>query len=82
MGAGAGQRTVLDLKLGSMADGVTGQTVIDAAGYLTELCGQEIPSMNELSDMQKVRAELWTAVPEVTVLTEVCYSMLQVITRL
>jgi hypothetical protein len=52
---GEGQRTVIRLKLDSMADSVSGQTVIDPKGYLTDLSGMAINSSSEISDIKKVR---------------------------
>jgi hypothetical protein len=52
--AGEGQRTVIKLKLDSMADSVSGQTVIDPKGYLTDLSGMAINSSSEISDIKKV----------------------------
>jgi pre-mRNA-processing factor 6 len=53
--AGEGQRTVIKLKLDSMADSVSGQTVIDPKGYLTDLTSMAINSSSEISDIKKVR---------------------------
>eukprot|EP00882_Tetradesmus_deserticola_P002717 GHRQ01002888.1.p1 GENE.GHRQ01002888.1~~GHRQ01002888.1.p1 ORF type:complete len:911 (+),score=473.90 GHRQ01002888.1:1197-3929(+) len=52
---GEGQRTVIRLKLDSMADSVSGQTVIDPKGYLTDLSGMAINSSSEISDIKKAR---------------------------
>lgn len=52
---GEGQRTVIKLKLDSMADSVSGQTVIDPKGYLTDLTSMNITSSSEISDIKKVR---------------------------
>lgn len=52
--SGEGQRTVIKLKLDSMADSVSGQTVIDPKGYLTDLSGMVVSSSSEISDIKKV----------------------------
>ncbi|KAF8059986.1 STA1 [Scenedesmus sp. PABB004] len=52
---GEGQRTVIKLKLDSMADSVSGQTVIDPKGYLTDLSSMAINSSTEISDIKKAR---------------------------
>jgi pre-mRNA-processing factor 6 len=51
---GEGQRTVIRLKLDSMADSVSGQSVIDPKGYLTDLSSMAINSSSEISDIKKV----------------------------
>jgi pre-mRNA-processing factor 6 len=45
---------VIKLKLDSMADSVSGQTVIDPKGYLTDLGSMAINSSTEISDIKKV----------------------------
>lgn len=52
---GEGRGTVLSLKLDKMADSVTGQTVVDPKGYLTDLKGMKITSSAEISDIKKAR---------------------------
>eukprot|EP00878_Enallax_costatus_P009275 GHUV01009694.1.p1 GENE.GHUV01009694.1~~GHUV01009694.1.p1 ORF type:complete len:699 (+),score=215.34 GHUV01009694.1:365-2461(+) len=52
---GEGQRTVIALKLDRMADSVSGQTVIDPKGYLTDLGNMGISSSSEISDIKKAR---------------------------
>lgn len=52
---GEGQRTRIKLKLDSMADSVSGQTVIDPKGYLTDLSSMAINSSSEISDIKKAR---------------------------
>eukprot|EP00879_Flechtneria_rotunda_P002532 GHRR01002730.1.p1 GENE.GHRR01002730.1~~GHRR01002730.1.p1 ORF type:complete len:774 (+),score=274.42 GHRR01002730.1:968-3289(+) len=52
---GEGQRTVIELKLDSMADSVSGQTVVDPKGYLTDLSSMAINSNSEISDIKKAR---------------------------
>eukprot|EP00878_Enallax_costatus_P029570 GHUV01032083.1.p1 GENE.GHUV01032083.1~~GHUV01032083.1.p1 ORF type:complete len:136 (-),score=28.24 GHUV01032083.1:232-639(-) len=53
--SGEGQRTVIALKLDRMADSVSGQTVIDPKGYLTDLGNMGISSSSEISDIKKAR---------------------------
>ena len=43
------------LKLDTMADSVSGQTVVDPKGYLTDLKSMKITSDAEISDIQKAR---------------------------
>ena len=52
---GEGRGTVLSMKLDRMADSVTGQTVVDPKGYLTDLKGMKITSSAEISDIKKAR---------------------------
>ena len=53
--AGTGRGTVLGLKLDRMADSVTGQTVVDPKGYLTDLKSVKISTDAEISDIKKAR---------------------------
>jgi len=43
-----------------MADSVSGQTVIDPKGYLTDLSSMAINSSSEISDIKKVRQQQHT----------------------
>ena len=52
---GEGRGAVLGLKLDSMGDSVSGQTVVDPTGYLTSLQSQKISSTAEISDVKKAR---------------------------
>ncbi|KAG2489786.1 hypothetical protein HYH03_011736 [Edaphochlamys debaryana] len=52
---GTGRGTVLGLKLDRMADSVTGQTVVDPKGYLTDLKSIKISTDAEISDIKKAR---------------------------
>eukprot|EP00191_Tetraselmis_sp_GSL018_P019287 CAMPEP_0177592198 /NCGR_PEP_ID=MMETSP0419_2-20121207/8425_1 /TAXON_ID=582737 /ORGANISM="Tetraselmis sp., Strain GSL018" /LENGTH=893 /DNA_ID=CAMNT_0019083035 /DNA_START=192 /DNA_END=2870 /DNA_ORIENTATION=- len=52
---GEGRGTVLSLKLDNMADSVSGQTVVDPKGYLTDLKSMKITSDAEISDIKKAR---------------------------
>lgn len=52
---GEGRGTVLSLKLDRLSDSVTGQTVVDPKGYLTDLKGMKITSSAEVSDIKKAR---------------------------
>jgi pre-mRNA-processing factor 6 len=45
---------VIKLKLDSMADSVSGQTVVDPKGYLTDLGSMAISNSSEISDIKKV----------------------------
>eukprot|EP00616_Rhizochromulina_sp_CCMP1243_P000449 CAMPEP_0118989306 /NCGR_PEP_ID=MMETSP1173-20130426/47770_1 /TAXON_ID=1034831 /ORGANISM="Rhizochromulina marina cf, Strain CCMP1243" /LENGTH=993 /DNA_ID=CAMNT_0006940291 /DNA_START=51 /DNA_END=3035 /DNA_ORIENTATION=- len=47
--------TVLSLKLDKMSDSVTGQTVVDPKGYLTDLNSIKISSEAEVGDIKKAR---------------------------
>ena len=47
--------TVLSLKLDKMSDSVSGQTVVDPKGYLTDLNSLKISSDAEIGDIKKVR---------------------------
>lgn len=53
---GQARNTLMDLKLNQVSDSVTGQTVIDPKGYLTDLQSM-IPSIGttDISDMKKAR---------------------------
>lgn len=52
---GEGRGTVLSLKLDRLSDSVTGQTVVDPKGYLTDLRSMKITSDAEISDIKKAR---------------------------
>ena len=52
---GEGRGTVLSLKLDRLSDSVTGQTVVDPKGYLTDLKSMRITSDAEISDIKKAR---------------------------
>ncbi|GBG73650.1 hypothetical protein CBR_g16993 [Chara braunii] len=52
---GEGRGTVLSLKLDRLSDSVTGQTVVDPKGYLTDLKSMKINSDAEISDIKKAR---------------------------
>eukprot|EP00884_Botryococcus_braunii_P009418 jgi/Botrbrau1/18478/Bobra.0072s0060.1 len=52
---GAGRRTVISLNLDRMADSVSGQTVVDPKGYLTDLSSIKISSEAEIGDIKKAR---------------------------
>ncbi|CAM9407944.1 unnamed protein product, partial [Phaeothamnion confervicola] len=47
--------TVLSLKLDKMSDSVSGQTVVDPKGYLTDLNSLKITSDAEVGDIEKAR---------------------------
>ena len=49
---------VLTLKLDKMSDNVSGQTVVDPKGYLTDLNSLQITSDAEIGDIKKARALL------------------------
>lgn len=55
---GEGRGTMLSLKLDNMADSVSGQTVVDPKGYMTELKSVKISSEAEVSDIKKARTLL------------------------
>eukprot|EP00823_Brevimastigomonas_motovehiculus_P003452 TRINITY_DN2105_c0_g1_i1.p1 TRINITY_DN2105_c0_g1~~TRINITY_DN2105_c0_g1_i1.p1 ORF type:complete len:949 (+),score=251.05 TRINITY_DN2105_c0_g1_i1:394-2847(+) len=52
---GVARNRVLGLKLDRMADSVTGQTVVDPKGYLTDLKSVKVSNEAELSDIKKAR---------------------------
>jgi pre-mRNA-processing factor 6 len=52
---GEGRGTVLGLKLDKLSDSVSGQTVVDPKGYLTDLKSIKISSEAEISDIKKAR---------------------------
>lgn len=52
---GKGRDTVLSLKLDRLSDSVSGQTVVDPKGYLTDLKSMKITSDAEISDIKKAR---------------------------
>jgi len=52
---GEGRGTVLGLKLDRMADSVSGQTVVDPKGYLTDLKSMTLRSDADIADIKKAR---------------------------
>ncbi|KAL3526997.1 hypothetical protein ACH5RR_011653 [Cinchona calisaya] len=52
---GEGRGTVLSLKLDRLSDSVTGQTVVDPKGYLTDLKSMKITSDADIADIKKAR---------------------------
>ncbi|KAF6154521.1 hypothetical protein GIB67_028413 [Kingdonia uniflora] len=52
---GEGRGTVLSLKLDRISDSVSGLTVVDPKGYLTDLKSMKITSDAEISDIKKAR---------------------------
>ena len=52
---GEGRSTVIKMKLDRMADSVSGQTVVDPKGYLTDLKSMKFTSDAEISDIKKAR---------------------------
>lgn len=52
---GEGRGTVIKLKLDTMADSISGQTVVDPKGYLTDLKSVKITSDAEIGDIKKAR---------------------------
>lgn len=52
---GEGRGTVLGLKLDRLSDSVSGQTVVDPKGYLTDLKSMKITSDAEVGDIKKAR---------------------------
>lgn len=51
----AARDQVLRLNLDKMSDSVSGQTVVDPKGYMTQLDSQKISSTSEISDIKKAR---------------------------
>lgn len=54
-GLSAARGTVLGMSLDKMADSVTGQTNVDATGYLTSLSSTKIATTAEVGDIHKAR---------------------------
>ena len=52
---GEGRNTVVKLKLDRISDSVSGQTVVDPKGYLTDLKSVTLKSDAEISDIKKAR---------------------------
>lgn len=52
---GEGRGTVLGLKLDRMADSVSGQSVVDPKGYLTDLKSMSLKSDADIADIKKAR---------------------------
>lgn len=55
MGLAEARGTVLSLKLDKMSDSISGQTVVDPKGYLTDLNSIKITSDAEIGDIKKAR---------------------------
>jgi len=54
-GLAAARGTVLGLKLDKMSDSITGQTVVDPKGYLTDLNSIKVNTESEVGDIKKAR---------------------------
>ncbi len=52
---GEGRRKMVSISLDRRADSVTGQTVVDPKGYLTDLSSIVLSSDAEISDIKKAR---------------------------
>jgi len=52
---GAARKTVLNIKLHQVSDSVSGQTVVDPKGYLTDLNSMVISTDAEIGDIKKAR---------------------------
>ena len=52
---GEGRRKVVSINLDRMADSVSGQTVVDPKGYLTDLNSIVLSSDAEIGDIKKAR---------------------------
>eukprot|EP00005_Dracoamoeba_jomungandri_P004683 CAMPEP_0174258100 /NCGR_PEP_ID=MMETSP0439-20130205/7161_1 /TAXON_ID=0 /ORGANISM="Stereomyxa ramosa, Strain Chinc5" /LENGTH=930 /DNA_ID=CAMNT_0015341477 /DNA_START=56 /DNA_END=2848 /DNA_ORIENTATION=- len=52
---GAARKTVLNLKLHQVSDSVSGQTVVDPKGYLTDLNSIAVTTDAEIGDIKKAR---------------------------
>ncbi|CAN0914991.1 Protein STABILIZED1 [Linum grandiflorum] len=59
---GEGRGTVLSIKLDRLSDSVSGQTVVDPKGYLTDLKSMKINSDAEISDIKKARLLLTSVI--------------------
>ena len=55
---GEGRKTMVDISLGRASDSVTGQTVVDPKGYLTDLGQVKISSETEIGDIKRARTLL------------------------
>lgn len=55
-GLSAARGQMLSLKMDKVADSVSGQTVVDPKGYLTDLNSLKVTSDAEIGDIKKVRA--------------------------
>ena len=55
---GEGRRKVVSINLDRMADSVSGQTVVDPKGYLTDLNSITLTSDAEIGDIKKARTLL------------------------
>ena len=53
---------MLGLKLDKLSDSVSGQTVVDPKGYLTDLSSIKISSEAEISDIKKARLLLQSVI--------------------
>ncbi|ELR17957.1 PRP1 splicing factor, Nterminal/tetratricopeptide repeat domain containing protein [Acanthamoeba castellanii str. Neff] len=52
---GAARKTVLNIKLHQVSDSVSGQTVVDPKGYLTDLNSMVVSTDAEIGDIKKAR---------------------------
>lgn len=55
---GEGRKKMVDIQLGHASDSVTGQTVVDPKGYLTDLSHIKISSDAEIGDIKRARSLL------------------------
>lgn len=55
---GEGRKKMVDIQLGHASDSVTGQTVVDPKGYLTDLSNIKISSDAEVGDIKRARTLL------------------------
>jgi len=59
---GSSRSSVLGVKLDQVSDSVTGQTVVDPKGYLTDLNSMKVTSDGEVSDIKRCRLLLQSVV--------------------
>ena len=59
---GAGRGTMLGLKLDRASDSVSGQTVVDPKGYLTDLKSMKMSSTADIQDIKKARKLLQSVI--------------------
>jgi pre-mRNA-processing factor 6 len=57
-GFSAARRQLLDQGIAKISDSVTGQTVVDPKGYLTDIDSLKVTSEAEIGDIKKARALL------------------------
>ena len=59
---GEGRGTILSTKLDRLSDSVTGQTVVDPKGYLTDMKSVQVSSTADIQDIKKARKLLQSVI--------------------